>query len=714
MVDPMGLKSEKEAHLKDFLAIIIKRKWVLIAFFVVVVVTMMVRAFSIQPIFQATCQVLIEREAPKVVKIEEVMALDARWGDEYYETQYELIRSNLIAQRVIKELNLAEHPEFSTELVHSTAKGDQLKKSEARLIHPYLSRLSINPVKNSRLVNINFESYDPELAARIANTHAKHYIEHSWERKFDTTQDAVQWLKQQIKGVRKKLEVSEEELQHYRKKSDLVSLDFGERHNIIIQKLHDLNNTLTHAKTTCIEKENLYDELNRISEDPVMIESIPAVLHNPLIQGLKLQQVNLEGEHSELSQKFGPEHPQMIRLRSQIKEIRGKITRETKKIAQSIETEFRVAQAKEKSLEKALVVQKKEALALNQKEIQYNLLKRNVEINSSIYESLLKRLNETTIAEDLEVTNISIVASAVAPKTPVKPNKSRSFMLAMVIGLMGGLGFVFFVEYLDRSVKSSEDIEEKLGMLSLGNVETLTSPHSEKLITLHDQKSIITEELRTVASNLLFSIPDRPNKVILVTSALPQEGKTFLSTNLSVVLAEMGKRVLLIDVDMRNPSVHSLFKIDKAPGLSDYLLDGDMPLVHIQETQANNVSVMSAGTSVPNPAELLMSQRMSSFIKKMRENEVFIILDAPPVMMLSDTLNLASLVDGVVMVVKSSVTPCATIQKSIQQLEQINAKLVGAVLNKHNISRESYYNRYYYRDYHYYLKGNKRERAKAV
>jgi capsular exopolysaccharide synthesis family protein len=176
----------------------------------------------------------------------------------------------------------------------------------------------------------------------------------------------------------------------------------------------------------------------------------------------------------------------------------------------------------------------------------------------------------------------------------------------------------------------------------------------------------------------------------------------------------MGKRVLLIDVDMRNPSVHSLFKIDKAPGLSDYLLDGDMPLVHIQETQANNVSVMSAGTSVPNPAELLMSQRMSSFIKKMRENEVFIILDAPPVMMLSDTLNLASLVDGVVIVVKSSVTPCATIQKAVQQLEQINAKLVGAVLNKHNISRESYYNRYYYRDYHYYLKGNKRERAKAV
>ncbi len=733
MLDTLEERTNKEIHLRDYLNVILRRKWVLISFLVVVVVTIMIRTFSIRPTFRATCQVLIERAAPKIVKFEEVLALDARFGDEYYETQYEILKSNLIAQQVIKELNLTDHKEFNQDFqnnvfspkrtlasllsrikalfLFSNVKAEYTSNNDTRLIHSYLRRLSIHPIEGSRLVNINFESYDPELAALVANLHAQKYIENTWERKFTTTQEAINWLKRQIKDVRKKLEGSEEQLQAYRKKNDLVSLDFGERHNIIIQKLSDLNNTLTRAKTTRIEKENIYKELKRISKDPAMIESIPAVLNNPLIQELKALGIKKEGEYSELSQKYGPEHPRMIQLRSQTEQIQDKIAREIKKIAQSIKTESRIALAKEKSLERALSEQKKEALDLNQKDIQYNLLRRDVDTNYSIYESLLNRLNETTLAEELEVTNINIVAQAIVPDSPVNPNKLRSFMLAMVLGLMGGMGLVFFFEYFDSSIKRSEDIEEKLGLLCLGHVEPLESDGSEKLITLHDQESIITEELHTIATNLLFATPHRPNQVFLITSALPQEGKTFLATNLSVILSRLGKKVLLIDTDMRNPTVHSLFKTEKAPGLSDYLVHGGMPLAHVRHTPISDITVMSAGTSVSNPSELLMSQRMISFITTMRENGVSVILDAPPVMMLSDALSLAPLVDGVVMVVKSGVTPYTTVQKTVQQLAKVNVRPIGVVLNKHDIAHESYYRDNYYR---YYRKAENRERAVAV
>lgn len=745
-IEPLEERPAREVHLKDYLNIILKRKWALITFFIVVVVIVMVNTSSMEPVYRATCQVLIERESPKILNIQDVLSVDARWGYDYYKTQYEIIKSKIIAQRAIKELGLENHPDFNPKpqknsfnpkrvlasvlsgikdlIFHardsSGSQGTQPQDRENQFINAYLGRLTIEPIKESRLVNISFDSHDPKLAARAANTHAKLYIEYGWERKFTTSQDAVRWLNKQLKEAKSKLEASEQQLQHYKRENDLVSIDFGEKHNIILEKLSDLNSALTAAKTTRIEKENLYNELKRISKNPNLAESIPGIVNNQFIQNLKTQYVTLLGEYSELSQKYGSQHPQMIRLRSQIEEIRGKISQEVRKIARSIETEYRVALAQERSLLAALEDQKKEALKLNQKEIQYNVIKRESESNRSMYESLLKRMKEASLTEELKVTNISIVDLASVPKSPVAPNKSRSLMMAIVVGLMGGIGLAFFFEYLDRSIKSSDDIRTELGLPFLGHVEHMNSsvPKAKngRLITLHHPESPIAEQFRTISTNVLFSVPDRSNKVVLVTSTVPQEGKTLLAVNLAIVLARTGKRVLLVDTDTRNPHIHSFFNVKRNPGLSDFLGQGVDLAALVHRTRVNGLYVISAGTAAPNPAELFISKRMATFIEEIREKVDFVIFDAPPTLMLSDPLTLAPVVDGVLMVIRSGATPRSTIQKAIQQLVQVNARLIGAVLNDHDVKAESYYHHRYYRDYYhrYYGKDYKGARADRV
>jgi succinoglycan biosynthesis transport protein ExoP len=660
-------RSEKEVHLRDYLRVILKRRSAAIAFFVVVVVTITVGSFAMKPIYRATCRVLIERENPNTVKIEEMLAVDANSTD-YYQTQYGILESRLLAQRAIKELGLQDQPEFNPKpkkgwfwfnpkqflatalrkikvLSPSPAdEGEQLSFRENQLINAYVSRLTIKPIRNSRLVDISFDSHDPKLAALLANTHARLYMEYNLERKFIIAQDAVQWLSKKTQEMQKELESTGQG-------------NLGERDNLIAQNLRNLNGTLTQGKTGRDKgRNNLYTELNnKSSQNPSSNESVTKVLENPLIQELKAQLVKLEGELSESSKKYGSKHPQMIRLRSQIAQLRAKIAQEISKITQGVDSEHRIILAKEISL-------------------------------------------------------ISVVDPARVPDTPARPKKRLNFLLAVVVGLMGGVGLAFFFEYLDPSVKSSEEVEAQLGMPFLGHVENINSMVSSKangaLVTLHHPTSHIAEEFRTIAMNILFSIPDKQGKIIIITSALAEEGKTTTAANLAIVMAQIGKRVLLIDADMRKPIIHTLFDVEKAPGLSDFLAQGANLSSLIVRTSIKDLSIISAGTPPPNPSVLLLSPKMAGFIAGMRKKYDLVILDSPPAMMMSDTPAMAPAADGVVMVIKSGVTPRPTVQKAIQQLVQANAKLTGAVLNCHDIKGEGYYYHYYRDYYHRYYGGS--------
>ena len=727
---------EEEVHLRDYLAVILKRKWTVITCFVILVTTVTIGTFKMEPVYKATCQVLIERENPNVVNIQEVMAIDASSTD-YYQTQYEILKSKELAERVIEHLNLADNKEFRpepktgfisiiTKIKESTWNiffGEEKEgplDEKNKLIKAYLTRLKIEPIRNSRLVNINFEAHDPELAAKIANTHAKLYIKQNLERKFSMSQEAIGWLSNRIKEVKSKLEESEKALHDYREKNDLVSIDFQESHNIIVQKLNELNAALMQAKTLRIEKENLYYELKRLSKNPEMIESMPAVVKNPLIQQLKADYIKAKAEYSELSEKYGPEHPKMISLKSQIKEIKSKIAKEVKNIARSIETEYRVARRQEESLMRALEKQKKEALALNKKEIQYNVLKRDVESNRALYESLLKRLKEATVTENLNVSNITIVDPARIPDSPCKPKKKLNILLAIICGLTIGIGLAFFFEYLDNTVKGPEEVERYLKTPFLGFIGRLAvdkgNPDSTELVTLKEPKSEISEMFRNIRTNILFSVLDRPRKVILITSAIRQEGKTFLIANLGISLAQMGKKVVLIDSDLRRPRLHRIFSLKKFPGLTDIVIEKIRPESATQDIELENLKVITCGTMPPNPAELLSSENMKKLINDLREEFDFILLDSPPVMSVTDAVVLAALVDGVVMVIRGAETPIPPIQRAIQQLSDVNVRILGTALNGIDFKKGGYYYQYYYKYYYGYgygEEGKKKHKSKT-
>ncbi|HPD60158.1 MAG TPA: polysaccharide biosynthesis tyrosine autokinase [Thermodesulfobacteriota bacterium] len=717
--------SEEEIHLRDYLRVIFKRRWLIITVLIIVTLTVTIESFRMAPLYRATAQVLIEKENPKVVNIEEVLRVNTTDQD-YYQTQYEILKSKALALKVITALNLKANPEFAAlkqgfslraalsalvqwlKSITSSAEAKidpQLEqdKENNSLIKAYLDRLKVEPIRNSRLVNVSFEGKDPQIVTKIANAHAQRYIESNIERKFSASQEAVGWLNQRIKEVEKKLQQTEESLQAYREKEGLVSIDFEERQGIIMQSLNDLNAALTSAQTEKIEKMQLYNELKKLSSTPDVIESFPAVVQNPLIQELKANYITLSGEYAKLSQKYGPEHPNMVRLSSEMQRVREKITQEVRRIAQSIETEYRLASEKEKAILNAMEEKKREALDLNQKQIKYDVLKREADTTQALFKSLLQRAKEATITEGLEVTNIMIVDPARIPEKPVRPKKLQNIFLALIVGLALGIGLAFFLEYLDNTIKTPDEVERYLKIPLLGVVGSfptnVTDPKTKEMITQFEPKSTIAEAYRTIRTNILFSSPDIEKKVLLITSVLPIEGKTVLASNLAITFAKMGKNVLLIDADLRKSRIHTVFNLDRGKGLSALLAGGEST---VKDTDISNLKIITSGALPPNPAELLNSKKMKELIEQIRKQYDLIIIDSPPVLSVTDPAILATLSDGVVVTIRASSTPRPAIKRGIQQLLEVGGKVLGCVLNDVNFEKESYYYSNYRYYYHYY------------
>ena len=709
----------EEINLRDYLRVFFKRRWLIATVLIIVVVSVTIETFRKTPIYRATVQVMIESENPKVVDIQEVLQNSQDYFD-YSNSQYEILKSKALALKAINYLNLNENPVaggskkgFSLGAVFhgmigllknltssSEAKPDSQLEEDRKnnsLIGAYLGRLMVEPIKNSRLVNISVEGIDPKMVTRIANTHAQLYIESNIERKFAAAQAAVSWLNQRIKEEGKKLQQSEEYLQTYREQEGLIDVDFQERQGIIMQSLNDLNTALTEAQTEKITKQQL-------SSASALEESNPAVMQNSLIQELKASYIALSGEHSKLSQKYGPGHPNMVRLSSQMQALQGKIAQEIRKLAQSMHTDSQLASDKEKAILAAMEAKKKEALALNQKQIKYDALKREVTITRSLFESLLKRTKEASITEGLNVTNIVVVDPARLPETPVRPQKARDILLALIIGLTLGIGLAFLLEYLDNTIKIPEEVEHYLKIPLLGLVGSFltnsTDPKKNEIISHTNPKSTISEAYRTIRTNLLFSSPDNKKQVLLVTSMLPFEGKTVLCSNLAITFAKMGKKVLLIDADMRKPRIHKVFNLARGKGLSAFLVGEESS---IGLTDIPGLKILTSGTLPPNPSELLSSKKMQDFIERAREQYDLIIFDSPPILSVSDSAILSTLADGVVVTIKASATPRPAIKQGLQQLSEVGGKVLGCVLNDVDFEKESYYHSpYRYHHYYYY------------
>ena len=716
------LQQEEEINLRDYLQVVLRRKWIIIAFFVVSVTLVAIKSFKATPIYRTTVQVLIDKENPNVVSFQEVMSMDGV-DTTFIQTQLKILESRTLARRVINALNLKENPEFKSDekakgfsigsLISSLfKKGNPKNKSlkndkidaDSELVSGYLSRLKAVSIRNSRLVDISFEGAHPDIIKTIANRHAQEYIEKNLEMRFAASQDAVEWLQKQLFAKKEMVEKAENALQLYKEKMKIVSLE--DRQNIIVQKLEDLNSTLTTARTQRIVLETLYNQTKKYSGDPELMESIPDVMNNSLIQGLKKDYVKLRTDIINLSDKYGEKHPNIIRITAEAEELESRINSEVKKIIRSIETDYKVAVSREDSLSVALEEQKKVALDLNRKAIAYGTLKREAEGERAMYDILLKRMKETDITGELKTSNVRIVDHAEIPISPVRPKKKQNILLAAVVGLTIGIGLAFFLEYLDNTIKSPEDVERYLNTTLLGVLEKVRIPKSEKQVSFetltHEMpKSTFAEAMRNIRTSIMLSSTDNPKKLLLVTSTQPGEGKTFIASNLAIIIAKTGKKTLLVDTDFRKPRIHKVFSVDTQPGLTNHFIgETDLESI-IKPTIVPGLSIVTCGLIPPNPSEMLGSHSMETFCKNVKERFDTVIFDTPPVMTVTDAVVLSNIVNGIIYVIKSGETAKEMARRSILQLSGKKSEILGVVMNSVDVSRGSYYQHYYSSYYKY-------------
>ncbi|NVL93394.1 MAG: polysaccharide biosynthesis tyrosine autokinase, partial [Desulfobacterales bacterium] len=632
-----------------------------------------------EPFYRASVRLSIQRQSASVLVFPK-MAFPF-FDPDYYQTQYTILRSRPLAKRVIEKLKLQESPEFKASprrkfsldiktpvfrllkkvnpvnlFSRSSSSRGSIKPNNSKtngisqaLVNAFIGRLHVSPMKDTRMVvDLSFTGRYPNIIAQIANAIAEEYINMTMEAKIETAQKMMAKLNEQLAQQKVHVEGSEIGLQKYKEKNNIVSLE--ERQNIVVQRLSQLNALVTDAKTERIAIETRYKELKKLSNQPEMIESLPSILSNTMIQQLKTDYVALQRRYSELSKKYGARHPNMMELRSQVHLMKKKIALEVKKNVNSLMTEYKVAQSKEATLMEALEEQKKEALELNRKAIEYKILERDAESNRQMYNVLITKMKELDLGSELKSTNIRVIDPAQVPRSPIGPKRGFNVLFAAFLGLGLGVAFAFFLEYIDTSMRTPEDIK-RIQVPYMGFIPKFHRNNHLELIVQEDPKSLISEAYRALRTGILFSGSKPSPQFIQVTSAGPQEGKTITAANLATVMAQSGSQVLIVDCDMRKPRIHEIFRIPNARGLSNLLIDGEEGFSLIKKTTVPNLNILTCGTVPANPSELLSSKRMQRLLALFGEKYDRIIMDSPPVLAVTDSIVLSRLVEGIILVV---------------------------------------------------------------
>lgn len=704
----------EQVHLLDYVKVLYKRRWVAGTAFLAVFGLVTVYTFTATPLYEATAQVLIESDENNIVSFEQVVEED-RQSTDYYQTQYRLLESRALVRRTLDQASLWDHvlfnrpdgeggvlewlsglwPSASAEGASEAPAADETER-QSRAIDAYLERLSVSPVRNSRLVTVTFESPDASLSARVANAHAAAYIEQNLEFKFLASQEASDWLADRMGEQREEVEQSEQALQQYREQTGAVALE--DRENIVVQRLADLNAAATRARTERIQKESVYNQIRALQTDRAALDTFPAILDNTFIQQLKGELAELQRQKAQLAEKLGERHPEMIRVATAIESIETRINAEIQKVVRALQNDYQAALANERSLGTALDQQRREAQELNRASIQYGALQRDAQSNRELFQGLLQRTRETDISADLRTNNIRVVDAAEPPRDPSSPNRRNNLALGLLGGLMLGVGLAFLFEYVDGRIKSPDEIRAHLGLPCLGMIPAIKAgPGQPDPLLSADTPHVFAEAIKAIRTNLLFSSAEESSKSVVVTSTGPGEGKTVVSTNLAIALAQAGQRVLLMDCDMRRPRVHTLLSVEGEPGLSNVMVGDAKASDAVQKTPTQNLWVLPAGKHPPNPAELLGSKRFREFTKNLAEHFDWIILDSPPVMAVTDAVVVAHHAHGTVFVVGAEMTHRGTARQALDQLDTAKARFFGVVLNRVNLDRNPYYYSQYYR-----------------
>jgi len=709
--------SPREPHLYDYLLILRKHQWLILSFLLAVVTIVSIATFRMQPVYVATTRILIDRENTNLLPFQGADSYDYMIDlENYIETQSKILTSETLALQTIRTTGLGARPEYASpngpsEALASGSLANQKRPPE---LGEFLGSLSVKRVPNSRLMDVSFESTDPQLAARIVNAHLENYIEQNFRGRYEATKKASIWLADQLNELKIKVQKSEDARITYERQNQIWTLD--DKQNITTQRLADINKQLTEAQSERMRKESLY-EFAKAGD----MSGVPQLRDNPVLQNVIQKREVAQSDYNDSLNQYGPNFPKVQRLQAQIKDLDGVIEKEKVNAVNRIESDYREARQRETLLTQALNQQKAEANQMAERLVEYNILKRENEANKALYDGLLTKLKETGISEALRSSNIRVVDPAMIPAYPARPAKTRNIALAFLVGLVGGIGLALLREYLDNTVKTPDDVEALARMPSLAVVPQFAGPSGKgkrqqvfpgvsgnghekriELVAQHLPKSQVSEAFRALRTSLLLSQADHPPQVILVTSALPREGKTTAAANLAVTLAQLGDRTVLVDADLRKPGIGRLLNLGsgKYAGLSSFLAGvSSLDLVTVPHPAIPNLAAIPTGPLPPNPADLLSSHKLADAIAELRTKYKFIVIDSPPVMAATDAVILSVHADGVLLVVRSGETPKVAFTRTRDLLASVKCHILGVVLNAVDSGAPDYY--YSYRYYPY-------------
>jgi polysaccharide biosynthesis transport protein len=708
--------SPREPHLYDYLLTLRKHQWLILSFMLAVVSITAIGTFRIQPVYVATSRIEIDRENSNILPFQNTddYMVDL---ENYIETQSKILTSETLALQTIRSGILSGQADFSSDPSASDAlaTGSLANLKPPPELGAFLASLSVKRVPNSRLMDVSFESTNPQQAAQIVNAHIKNFIEQNFQSRYEATTRASTWLTDQLNELKIRVEKAEDARITYERQNQIWALD--DKQNVTTQRLADLNKQLTEAQSERMRKQSLF-EFAKAGD----IDSVPQIRDNVAVQDLLRKRTEINSQYIDALNQYGPNFPKVQRLQSQLKELDTAAGKEKKAVIARLESEYAEARQREQLLSQALDQQKAEVNQMSERMVQYSILKREAEANKALYDGLLTKLKEAGISAGLRSSNIRVVDPAMVPTYPSRPAKARNIVLSFLVGLVGGIALALLREYMDNTVKSPDDIEALVRLPSLAVVPAFSESNGDRhprskllkgvstnghekpieLVAQHLPKSQTSEAFRALRTALLLSQADHPPQVILVTSALPREGKTTAAANLAVTLAQLGDRTLLIDADLRKPGIGRLLSLGsgKYAGLSSYLAGvSSLDLVTIQHPAIPNLSAIPTGPLPPNPADLLSSHKLSDAIAELRTRFKFIVIDSPPIMAATDAVILSVKADGVLLVVRSGETPKEAFTRTRDLLLSVKCHLLGVVLNAVDSSAPDYY--YSYRYYPY-------------
>ncbi len=668
--------------------------------------------FTTRPLYEARAQLLIDWRTPTVLPTEYSLESRAN-GPDYYQTHFELLRGSEVIEAVVRRIGPRLEQELATgpllspweRLRRKAPAGGASSAQGADGLLPYVdafrSRLTIEPVGATRIVSLRFCAFDPGLAAESVNALAESYIASSLEYHSATSSAATSWLAARIEEQKARVAEAEKTVQRFREREGLANID--ERRGTIEQKLTAVTAAAVNARNERVAKETVYTRLRALG--PAELLSFPVVKNSPVVESLRARLVELEEQETRLSDSLGDRHPDLVAVRGRIARARDQIQAEVAEIVRSVEVDYRTTLETETNLNASLDQVKREALALGSKALECEALERAAEGQRKLLQELAGRAKEAGLQSELKTSDIRLIERARSGGEEIAPLRARNCGLGLVVALGLGVGLALLLERLDNTLKTPEDVKVHLRVPFLGVIPALPEarPLKDEAAPgprVIDLASAAAEAYRVLRTNLLFSSPETGGRVYLFTSASPGEGKTTTVANLAVALAQNGARVLVVDADLRRPTLHTHFGVEKTYGLSDLIVGSGSFAEAVQSTHVRGLQIMPCGYEPPNPAELLGSPNMKDLTAVFRKRFDWVLLDAPPVLTMADAMVLCSLVDGTVLVVRADVTPLPSIQRAIDHVLGVSGKLTGVLLNRVDLQRHSYYYSQHYGDYY--------------